>query len=214
MAMLTVWGRKTSSNVQAVMWCIAELGLEYRRHDVGHRFGGTDTDDFYALNPNRTVPVLQDGEDAPLWESAAIMRYLAYRYGTAPFWPEDVSARAQVDKWAEWAKINVTGGFTVPIFWRVVRTPEAERDWPAIRGAVAALEKALAIAEERLGETAHLAGEDFTLADVQLGHVLYRYYEIGIERAELPNVARYYDRLQAREAYREHVMVSYAELAV
>jgi glutathione S-transferase len=212
--MLTVWGRKTSSNVQAVMWGIAELGLDHERLDVGHKYGGTDTDEFIAMNPNRLVPVIRDGDDAPLWESAAILRYLANRYGAAPFWPEDLSARAQVDKWAEWAKINVASAFTVPIFWRVVRTPEAERDWPAIEASVTALEKALAIAEERLGDTAHLAGEDFTLADVQLGHVLYRYYEIGIERAELPNVARYYERLQAREAYREHVMVSYAELAV
>lgn len=212
--MLTVWGRKTSSNVQAVMWGIAELGLDYHRHDVGHRFGGTDTEDFFALNPNRTVPVLQDGDDAPLWESAAILRYLATRYGGTPFWPENVAARAQVDKWAEWAKINIAGAFTVPIFWRVVRTPEAERDWPAIRAAVAALEAKMAIAEARLGQVAWLAGEDFTLADLQFGHVLYRYYEIGIERAEMPNVARYYERLQERAAYREHVMVSYADLAV
>lgn len=212
--MLTVWGRKTSSNVQAVMWGIAELGLDCRRHDVGHRFGGTDTDAFRAMNPNRTVPVLRDGEDAPLWESAAILRYLASRYGTAPFWPEDVSARAQVDMWAEWAKINIGSAFTVPIFWRVVRTPEAERDWPAIRAAVAALEAKLAIADERLAEFPHLAGEAFTLADVQFGHLLYRYYEIGIERGEFPNVRRYYEMLQERPAYREHVMVSYADLAV
>lgn len=212
--MLTVWGRKTSSNVQAVMWGIAELGLACRRLDAGHRFGGTDTDEFYAMNPNRTVPVLQDGDDAPLWESAAILRYLANRYGAAPFWPEEAAARAQVDKWAEWAKVNINGAFTVPIFWRVVRTPEAKRDWPAIRAAVVALEAKLAIAEARLGQGAYLAGEDFTLADVQFGHVLYRYFEIGIERAALPNVARYYERLQERPAYREHVMVSYAELAV
>ncbi len=59
--MLTVWGRKTSSNVQALMWCIGEMQLPYIRHDVGHKYKGTDTDFFYSLNPNRTVPVLQDG---------------------------------------------------------------------------------------------------------------------------------------------------------
>jgi glutathione S-transferase len=42
-AMLTVWGRRTSSNVQALMWCIGELGLPFRRHDIGHRYGGQDT---------------------------------------------------------------------------------------------------------------------------------------------------------------------------
>ncbi|HEX2019528.1 MAG TPA: glutathione S-transferase N-terminal domain-containing protein, partial [Aurantimonas sp.] len=87
--MLTVWGRRTSSNVQMVMWCIAELGLTARRHDVGHRYGGNDTPEFLAMNPNGLVPVLQDGDDAPLFESAVILRYLASRYGDAPLWPAD-----------------------------------------------------------------------------------------------------------------------------
>jgi len=56
--MLTVWGRKSSSNVQALMWCIGELGLPYERHDAGHRYGGTDTPEFLAMNPNGTAPVL------------------------------------------------------------------------------------------------------------------------------------------------------------
>src|SRR5215813_4245314 len=105
--MLTVWGRKSSSNVQAVMWCIGELGLAYRRHDVGHSYGGNDTPAFLAMNPNGTIPVLRDGDGPPLWESAAILRYLCGRYAPAWFWPPDPSARAEVDMWAEWAKINV-----------------------------------------------------------------------------------------------------------
>jgi glutathione S-transferase len=44
--MLRVWGRKTSSNVQALMWCIGELKLTFQRYNVGHKYGGTDTDEF------------------------------------------------------------------------------------------------------------------------------------------------------------------------
>ena len=84
--MLTIWGRKTSSNVQALMWCVGELGLDYLRFDVGHRYGGTDSEAFYQLNPNRTVPVLQDDENPPLWETGAILRYLASRYADDAFW--------------------------------------------------------------------------------------------------------------------------------
>ncbi|MBS9718860.1 glutathione S-transferase N-terminal domain-containing protein [Pseudohalocynthiibacter aestuariivivens] len=84
--MLTVWGRRTSSNVQALMWCIGELGLTSERHDAGHKYGGTDTDDFFDLNPNRTIPVLQDGTNPPLWETGCILRYLASRY--ADEWSE------------------------------------------------------------------------------------------------------------------------------
>ncbi|MCC5968883.1 MAG: glutathione S-transferase family protein [Pararhodobacter sp.] len=211
--MLTIWGRKTSSNVQALMWFIGELGLPHIRHDVGHKYGGTDTDAFFALNPNRTVPVLQDREDPPLWETGAILRYLANRYASGTeFWPVDPLARANVDRWAEWSKINITLGFTTPIFWRVVRTPVEQRDPQAIKAAVIAFEKMLLIAEVRLGKHPLLSGDQLSLADIQFGHVLYRYYDIQIDRSDLPNLKAYYDRLITRSAFREHVMVSYEEL--
>lgn len=212
--MLTIWGRKTSSNVQALMWCVGELGLDYLRFDVGHRYRGTDSEAFYQLNPNRTVPVLQDGDNPPLWETGAILRYLASRYADDAFWPGDLLARTEVDRWAEWSKQNIALGFTAPVFWRVVRTPAAERDPQAIAAAVKALEQKLAIAEARLAGSRYLVGDTFTLADIQFGHVLYRYFAIDITRRPLPHLAAYYARLTARPAFRQHVMVSYNELKV
>lgn len=210
--MLEVWGRKSSSNVQALMWCIGELGLPYQRHDVGHRFGGTDSDEFYALNPNRTIPVLRDGDLPPLWETGAILRYLANRYAPDEFWPADLIARTHVDRWMEWSKLNVALLFTAPMFWRVVRTPAAERDPAAIGQALQAFENKLMIAEPLLAGQTFLAGDTFSAADIQFGHVLYRYYDIDIDRQPLPNLRSYYDRLTERPAFREHVMVSYEEL--
>lgn len=212
--MLTVWGRKSSSNVQAAMWCIGELGLAYERHDIGHKYGGNDTPEFLAMNPNGRVPVLKDGEAEPLWESGAILRYLASRYGSAPFWPSDLEARAQIDKWAEWAKINIALNFSGPIFWRVVRTAPKDRDEAAISEAIRVLGDKLDIAEARLTRHAFIAGDEFTLADIQFGHLLYRYYDIEIDRPEHRAVRRYYDSLTARAAFKEHVMVSYEELRV
>ncbi|MGS4883310.1 glutathione S-transferase family protein [Roseibium sp. MB-4] len=210
--MLKVWGRKTSSNVQALIWCIGELGVEYDRADIGHRFGGTDTEDFKRLNPNQTIPVLQDAVGPPIWETGAIMRYLADKYGPDSFWPKPPQERARVDMWAEWSKINIAMAFTAPVFWRVVRTPPDAQDWNQIRKAIAALETKLAIAELQLTNHAYLAGPDFTLADIQFGHILYRYFDINIDRADLPRLHRYYHRLTERSAFREHVMVSYEEL--
>ncbi len=212
--MLTIWGRKTSSNVQALMWCVGELGLPYERRDAGHRYGGTDTKEFLAMNPNGTVPVLCDGEGEPLWETGAILRYLAARYGAAPFWPEEGPARASIDKWAEWAKINVTLGFTAPIFWRVVRTAPAQQDKQGIRQAVENLDKWLDIAEVQLSRGNFLVGDDFSLADIQFGHVLFRYFDISIPRQKRPALRRYYYLLTERPAFREHVMISYEELRV
>lgn len=212
--MLTVWGRKSSSNVQAVMWAIAELGLPYERHDVGHRYGGNDTPEFLAMNPNGLVPVLSDDGSDPLWEAGAILRYLATRYGPETFWPSDPLARARIDKWAEWAKINVTLAFTGPIFWQLVRIAPSKQDPQAITAALVRLDRLLDIAEAELGSQAFLAGESFTLADIQFGHILYRYFDMPIPFPDRPGLARYYDALVARPAYREHVMVSYEELRV
>lgn len=212
--MLTIWGRKTSSNVQALMWCVGELGLDYERHDVGHRFGGLDTPDFANLNPNRTIPVIRDGPNPPLWETGAILRYLADRYGPDIFWPKDPVQRAEVDKWTEWAKINIAMAFTVPVFWQVVRTAKSKQDEKSINSAVKTLERKLEIADTQLAGRAFIAGADLTLADIQLGHILYRYYDIDIPRASLPHLQRYFDRLSQRPAYQEHVMISYDDLRV
>lgn len=210
--MLTVWGRKTSSNVQALMWCIGEMELPYVRHDIGHKYKGTETDFYYSLNPNRTVPVLQDGTAPPLWETGAILRYLANRYGAESFWPSDDIQKANIDKWAEWSKINVATAFNLPVFWRVVRTPQENRDEQAIAEAMVKLENYLSVAEAQFEKHRFLAGDAFSLADIQFGHVLYRYYDIEVVRKSLPRLRAYYENIAVRPAFQEHVMVSYEEL--
>ncbi|MCW4116571.1 glutathione S-transferase family protein [Aurantimonas sp. MSK8Z-1] len=212
--MLTVWGRRTSSNVQVVMWAIGELGLTYERHDVGHRYGGNDTPEFLAMNPNGLVPVVRDGDGPPLFESCAILRYLAGRYGEPPFWPADPAERAPIDTWAEWAKLNVLANFAGPIFWRVARTAPKDRDTAAIATAVETLARFLRMAEDRLARHAFLVGESLTEADIVFGSMLFRYHDLPIDRPDLPALKAYYERLTARPAYREHVMVNYDELKV
>ena len=209
--MITILGRATSSNVQAVMWGLGELGLPHERLEYGHVYGGTDTPEFRAMNPNGLVPVLKDG-DLTLFESCAILRYLGARYGQAPFWPQDPVARAPIDVWAEWAKTTLASGFTGPIFWAVVRTPPARRDEAGLARALAAHERHLSILEAKIGENPWIMGEDFTLADIVAGHLLYRYFTIDIPRPERPVLTAYYARLTARPAYAGHVMVNYDAL--
>lgn len=78
-SMLTIWGRKNSSNVRKALWCAEEAGLEYRTVDAGGAFGLVDEPAFRAMNPNGRVPVIED-DGFVLWESNAIVRYLAARY--------------------------------------------------------------------------------------------------------------------------------------
>jgi glutathione S-transferase len=211
---IKIWGRASSSNVQALMWAIEELALPHQRQDAGFIYGGNDTPDFLAMNPNGTVPVLQDGENKPIWETGAILRYVAEKYAGDAFWPKDAEERAEVDKWAEWAKINVALKFTAPVFWRVVRTAPSKQDPEAIKQAISVLNGFLAVAETQLGKQSFLASSNLSLADIQFGHLLYRYFDIEIERASFPNIESYYCRLSEREAFKKHVAISYDELRV
>lgn len=207
--MITVFGRATSSNVQIVMWGIGELGVAHERLDYGHTFGGTNTPEFRAMNPNGLVPVIRDGE-LVMWESGAILRYLASRYGAAPFWPADPVARAPIDMWAEWGKVTLAAAFTTPIFWARVRTPARERDEAALANAITRFDGLLGILEPRLAP--FVLGAELTLADVVIGSYLHRYYTIDIARPDRPAIRAYYDRLAERPAYREHVMVDWKVL--
>lgn len=212
--MLEIWGRPSSANVQAVMWCIGELNLAYKRHDIGGRFGGNDTPVFRSMNPNGTVPVLRDDQSEPLWESGAILRYLAGRYGSSVFWPDDALERAAIDKWAEWSKLNIATAFTVPVFGRVVRTAPSKRDPGAITAAIANLDVFLDVAEAQLSSNDFIATDGFTLADVQFGHVLFRYFDIDISRKSRPHLDRYYKSISGRAAFRKHVALDYSDLIV
>lgn len=206
--MITVYGRATSSNVQAVMWGVGELGIAHRRLDYGHTYGGLDTPAFRAMNPHGLVPVVQDG-DLVVWESCAVLRYLAARYGDGgAFWPADPAARATVDMWAEWGKGSLAADFTGPIFWARVRTPAKARDEAALTRALARFEGWLDTMEAQLGGQDYLCGA-FTLADIVIGHILFRWFTIDVPRRPRPVVEVYYRRLTDRPAFREHVMVAY-----
>lgn len=211
--MITVWGRKTSSNVQLAMWTLAELGLETERHDVGGKFGGLDTPDYLAMNPNALIPVLRDG-DVTVWESMAILRYLGARYGDAGFWPADPGARAMLDMWAEWIKTTWSPVVQAGLFWQLVRTPKAQRTAENMAALTAQAKTLAGRLDARIGTGPWMAGETFGFADIAVGHLLYRYYTLEIERAETPNLDAYYQRLTERPAYAEHSMVSYDSLRV
>ncbi len=207
----TVYGRATSSNVQALLWGLEEMGLSYQRLDYGEVYGGLDTEAFRVLTPHGKIPVLNVADTA-IWETPAILRYLASHHGSETFWPKDPLGRATVDMWAEWAKHSVAEAFTGPIFWRTARTRPENRDAALVAVNIKTFEAELMKAEAQLEGRAFLVGDDLSLADIQFGHVLYRYFDIDIPRPDLPHLRRYYNGLATRPAYQRTVMVSYDAL--
>lgn len=209
--MLRIWGRKNSINVQKVMWTVGELGLPHERIDAGGPFGGLDTQEFLAMNPNRRIPVIDDGGTI-VWESHAIVRYLATRYGAGTLAPNDPGERAKSDMWTDWTLADLQPAFTGGVFWNFYRTPEAKRDWGLIRRAMDRSTALFQLLERHLEKRAFIAGDTLTFGDIPAGAQLYRYFNIDIERPKLPNVEAWYQRLTSREAYRAHVMVPFDDL--
>ncbi|MDF1749930.1 MAG: glutathione S-transferase family protein [Alphaproteobacteria bacterium] len=205
--MLTIWGRKNSSNVMPVLWAADELGLTYDHKMVGGSFGGLDTAAFKAMNPNQRVPVLQDG-DFVLFESNAIVRHLARSAGQGSLLPDGLQAQAHADQWLDWHKTTLTLPM-IDLFWGTVRCEPEQRNPDLIAKAKAATDKALAILDD------HLAGRDFmvmdrlTLADIPLGALVYRYYQLQIEHQDFQNLTAWYARLQDRPAYQKNVMIPF-----
>lgn len=207
---LTVWGRRSAFNVQKVLWLAGELGLAHRHVEAGGAHGGLDHPDFLAMNPHGRVPVIDDAGWV-VWESHAILRYLADRHGAAAMWPSDPAARSRSDCWMDWAQTALQPAF-MDLFWGFYRTPEALRNRVAIEDALTRCARHYALLDRWLADRPYLAGERFTLADIPAGTSLYRYLTLEVERPELPNVRAWYDRLALRPAYRAHVMAPYDEL--
>ncbi|MGE8641623.1 MAG: glutathione S-transferase family protein [Achromobacter sp.] len=207
----TIWGRRSSFNVQKVLWLADELGLDYEHVPAGGQFGLLDTPAFLAMNPHGKVPVLRD-HDVTVWESHAILRYLAARHGGPAFWPVQAADRARSDGWMDWAQTALQPAFLTGVFWGHYRTPEAQRDMAAIARSLHATHACLCKLDAALTDQPYLSGAALGLADVPAATSLYRYYELDIPHPPLPHLRAWYDRLQARPAYREHVMVPFSEL--
>ena len=209
--MLTIWGRRSSFNLQKVMWLVGELGIEHRHIEAGGAFGGLDTPEFRAMNPHGKVPVIDD-DGTTVWESHTILRYLAARYGARSFWSPSAADRSQAERWMDWSQTILQPDFLVGVFWGFYRTPEPQRDLAAIRTKVARCTAHFRLLNEILADRPFLAGDRLSLADIPAGTALYRYSGLEIEHPSVPHVEAWYRRLQDRPAYRDHVMVPFGEL--
>lgn len=209
--MLKVWGRRSSFNVQKVLWLVGELGLSHQSIPAGGDFGGLTDPDFLAMNPHGRVPVIDDA-GVVVWESHAILRYLAARYGAPTWWPEAPAARAQADGWMDWAQTALQRDFLTGVFWGWYRTPEAQRDTVAADAALAACARHFTLLDRILADRPFLGGDTPGLADIPAGTHLYRWFELEIDRPKTPNVEAWYARLQERPAYREAVMIPFGEM--
>ena len=197
MATLKVLGRTTSINVRKVTWLLDELGVAYDREDWGLPLRDPRAPEFLALNPNAQVPVLID-DGFVLWESNAIMRYLAAQH--EQFLPTDLEGRALVDQWLYWqlGELNPQWGYAV---YHYLRKNPAYGDPARIADSLSKWMSKLAVLEGKLERQSHVAGDDFTIADIAIALSTHRWLSTPIpDRRAFPAIEDHYRRMQARPA--------------
>jgi glutathione S-transferase len=203
--MLTIWGRKNSINVQKVLWCCGELGLDYERRDAGGPFGVVREPEYLALNPNGLVPTIEE-DGFVLWESNAIVRYLCARHGAGTLWPEDARRRADADRWMDW-QLGTLWASMREVFIGLVRTTPEDRDHEAIETARKRTVEAWEILEAHMSGRDYVSGTSFTMADIPLGVSIYRWLQMDVQRPPAPRLEAWHARLAERPEFREIVML-------
>lgn len=199
--MLTIWGRLNSHNVKKVVWAAEEIGLEYVRHDVGGKFGMDAA--YLARNPNALVPAIED-DGFVLWESNAILRYLADAYAQR-LWPADPRTRAAADKWMDWQFAFADAQREV--FLMLVRKPPEARDPAVIARGIEETGRMMTILEDCLARQPWLTGESFGIADIPMGTYAHTWFALDLARGDYPHLRGWYERLIARPGYASNVMI-------
>jgi len=210
--MMRLWGRKSSINVQKVLWCLVELGLkegkDFERIDAGLQFGLNNTPEFLKMNPNGLVPTLEDG-GLVLWESNTIMRYLVSQHDKKGRFPKGVAAQYNSEKWMDWQLAT----FWPPLrttFLGLTRTPEAERNYDVLLKCYQETNKTLGLLDQALGSQAYCSGNQFNIGDIVVALGVHRWVLLNATfpektgpRSELKNVERWLKQLGSETHFSE-----------
>src|SRR5690606_3556708 len=163
---------------------LEETGLPYEVHRVAFDTGDQLTPEFLSLNPNNKIPAIldpngPDGKPLPLFESGAILVYLASKVGR--YMPEDTAGRYEALQWLMFQMAGIGPMFGQVGFFHKFAGKDYEDKRPRDRY-VAESRRLLGVLEGRLQNRTFVMGDDFTIADVSLTgwvRALVGFYEAG-----------------------------------
>ena len=213
--MIKIWGRPTSINTQRVLWALADADLPYEltlasatMGPQGHvskggtPFGVVNTPAYLAMNPNGTVPTIDDN-GLILWESNAILMWLALRH--APdLLSGDAQQLARAVQWMTWINGRVEP-LLHTLVMELVRLPEDKRDPAKVEQARIEMIDALGMLEAFLADQPNVAGNRFTIGDIPTGAAVYRWLVFDLERPSMPKIAAWQARLAEHKGFCLHV---------
>ena len=189
--MLKVYGDYNSGNCYKIKLMLHLLGLEYEWQSVDILNGDTQTPEFLAKNPNGKVPVLELEDGTCLWESNAILNFLA---DGSEFLPTEPRLRTQVLQWQFFEQYSHEPYIAVARFIQFyLGLPQARiEEYRALqkRGY-----KALDVMEQQLARTPYLVGEHYSIADVTLYAYTHVAHQGGFDLAAYPSIQAWLARV-------------------
>lgn len=193
--MLKIWGHRAAPNVAKVLWTCSELGIEHELLPIGGSHGGLDDAGYRRLNPNGRIPTIDDNGFV-LWESHAIMRYLARREGVDALYPGDTRAVALVDQWLDWQAAHLAQAVRdlVRLTIKAGTPPPAEQ----LARAEAEADMLFGIVDAALERSRFIAGSAFTLADIPVGIAVRRWTTLPVKRAPLAALGEWFEEVRRR----------------
>jgi glutathione S-transferase len=195
-----------SHNSRRVAVLVAELGLDLDVKVVDVRppgMGGENSSaEFLAVNPNGKVPVLRDG-DVVLWESNAIMAYLADKHGDTPLWPRDPARRAHVAKWQLWQTGHLSPAADGLMFEYVVKPMmKQEPDAALCDRLLRSFHRWAAVMDGELAKSEWLANGTFSCADISVATALLYARSARLPIEDHPRVGAWLERVHARPSWK------------
>jgi glutathione S-transferase len=201
---MKLYGFPPSPNTWKVRAVAAHLGVPLDFHFVDLSKGAQRAPDYLAINPTARAPTLVDGDFA-LWESTAIMQYLADQKPNS-LWPNDPRARADIMRWQSWHLQHWGKEACEPlIIERLVKQflNLGAPDPAVVDKATQAFHRDASVLEAHLGRQPYLVGSHITLADFSVGAALFYINEAGLPAAPYPRLRDWFSRVSALPAWRE-----------
>lgn len=187
---LTLYGDSISGNCQKPRWTADLLDIDHDWVEVDILDGGTQTEEFLALNPVGQVPIARWPDGRVLPQSNAIMLYLAEG---SHLIPTDAFQRAQMNSWLFWEQYSHETSIAVRRFKKTyLKLPDEDIDPQLLTKG----RRALGVMEMQLTWTDWLVGEAFTCADIALVAYTRVAHEGGFDLAQFPNVERWVSRVE------------------
>ena len=201
--MIKIYGSPKSSSGRC-FWTLEEVGQSYEAKPINFKEKEHKSEDYLKINPNGKVPALEDG-DYTIWESMAINMYLAEAY-KPELMGKNLKERGRVYQWSIWAITDLQTPL-IDIFIQLVFVPEQRRSMEIIDKAQAKLPALLSIIDEALESSKYLAGDEFTLADLNTASTVMICEAIKYDLSEYKKLMTWKSSISERAAFQKYMQL-------